>query len=202
MKHFSLILNIVLLFAVGILYYLHFSGTKICEKKVKPTMSSCKPGMNTDPCIAYVDLDSLNEKITFIKKNRKALEAEQEAIESEWESSYRNLENQKNNFLKKGKAITQSEAEEFQANLVQQQQEIDTKKQMLTQKLNEKSYKFMDGIQQKLKGFLEEYNKNNKFNYIFSTGNGLDYMVFKDSTNNITSDVIAGMNEMIDSENK
>ena len=60
----------------------------------------------------------------------------------------------------------------------------------------------MDGIQQKLKGFLEEYNKNNKFNYIFSTGNGLDYMVFKDTTNNITSDVITGMNEMIDSENK
>ena len=51
--------------------------------------------------IAYVDLDSLNEKIHFIRDKRKELESEQKAIETEWENGYRNLENQKNNFLKK-----------------------------------------------------------------------------------------------------
>ena len=36
--------------------------------------------------------------------------------------------------------------------------------------------------------------------YIFTTGTGLDYMVFKDSTLNITSDVINGMNAKMKAE--
>ena len=79
--------------------------------------------------------------------------------------------------------------------LKQQQQQIDGKKQSLSQNLNEKSYKFMDDIQKKLKDFLEEYNKEKNYMYIFTTGTGLDYMVYKDSSMNITADVIEGMNE-------
>jgi outer membrane protein len=147
--------------------------------------------------IAYVELDSLNEKISFIKEKRKELEAEQKAIESEWESGYRGLESQKNNFLKKGNAITQQMAEEFQGQLMQQQQGIDGKKQALTQKLSEKSYRFMDDIQKKLKDFLVDYNKEKKYLYILTTGTGLDYMVYKDTSLNITADVIIGMNKKL-----
>jgi outer membrane protein len=200
MKNLSLLLNVILFIAVGVLYYFQFSGKKENQKKTKQFASTFKPSSSSAQCFAYVDLDSLNEKISYIKNNRKALEKEQEAIETEWEASYRNLENKKNNFLKRGNAITQSEAEAFQNELIQEQQQVDTKKQSLTQKLNEKSYKFMDDIQQKLKGFLEDYNKDKRFTYIFSSGNGLDYMVYKDSSYNITSDVITGMNEMMSEE--
>jgi len=200
MKNLSVLLNVVLFIAVGVLYYFQFSGKKDDQKKTKQFASSFKPASSSSPCFAYVDLDSLNEKISYIKNNRKALEKEQEAIETEWEASYKNLENKKNNFLKRGNAITQSEAEAFQNELIQEQQQVDTKKQTLSQKLNEKSYKFMDDIQQKLKDFLAEYNKDKRFTYIFSCGNGLDYMVYKDSSYNITPDVIAGMNEMMSEE--
>jgi len=195
MKKSIIIIQIVLLLAVGLLYYWHFTcnknNTTLCKSSV-----AIKPG-NSRPLIAYVDLDSLNEKIVFIKNNRLSLEMEQKSIESEWEKGYRDLENQKNNFLKKGSAITQSQAEEFQNILLQQQQNIDNKKQVLMQKLNQKSFKFMEDIQKKLKEFLEDYNKNNQFTYIFTTGNGLDYMVYKDSSYNITHDVIDGMNEKL-----
>ena len=144
-----------------------------------------------------VELDSLNEKIVYIKEKRKILEAEQKAIETEWQNGYRGLENQKNNFIKKGDAITQQMAEQFQAELMQQQQNIDQKKQNLTQKLSERSYKFMDDIQKKLKDFLTEYNKEKNYMYILTTGTGLDYMVYKDSTLNITDDVVNGMNEKL-----
>jgi len=200
MKNLSILLNVILFIAVGVLYYFQFSGKKDWQKKTKQFSPTFKPTNTSAPCFAYVDLDSLNEKISYIKDNRKALEKEQETIETEWEASYRNLENKKNNFLKRGNAITQSEAEAFQNELIQEQQQVDTKKQTLTQKLNEKSYKFMDDIQQKLKDFLEEYNKDKRFTYIFSTGNGLDYMVYKDSSYNITPDVITGMNEMMSEE--
>jgi outer membrane protein len=196
MKNLSIILNIVLILAVGFLYYHVYNEHKETNKAEKPNQVSMITASNTSNApIAYVELDSLNDKITYIKDKRKELEGEQKSIESDWQNSYKDLENQKNQFLKKGSSITQEEAEKFQNQLLQQQQQVDGKKQALTQKLNEKSYKFMDDIQKKLKEFLANYNKSHNYMYILTTGTGLDYMVYKDSTLNITADVVKGMNE-------
>ena len=196
MKNLSLFINILLLFAVGYLYYYNFlskKGTDLAAGSGKIAINK-DSGINRPP-IAYVELDSLNENIIYIKEKRKELENEQKAIENEQESGYRNLQTQKDNFLKKGATITQEEAQKFQGSLLQQQQQIDSRKQSASQKLSEKSFGFMDEIQKKLKKFLTAYNKEKKYMYILTTGTGLDYMVFKDSTLNITRDVIAGMNE-------
>mgnify|MGYP001788352486 CR=1 FL=1 len=203
MKNLSLAINIVLLVAVGYLYYYDFSGKK--TKEVAAKLSSTHLALDSNgyrPPLAYVELDSLNEKITFIREKRKELEAEMKAIEQEQENEYRGLQMQKDNFLKKGAAITQEEAQAFQGKLIEQQQRIDTRKQELSQKLNEKSFGIMEGIQKKLKDFLTEYNKDKKYMYIFTTGTGLDYMVFKDSTLNITNDVIKGMNAKMKADSK
>ncbi|MEP6712467.1 MAG: OmpH family outer membrane protein [Ferruginibacter sp.] len=196
MKHLSLGLNIFLLLAVAFLYYHVYGERKDNINTVKANTPALQMSANTSHApIAYVELDSLNEKIFYIKDKRKELEAEQKNIEADWQNSYHGLENQKNEFLKRGAAITQEEAEKFQGQLLQQQQQVDGKKQGLTQKLNEKSYKFMEDIQKKLKDFLTDYNRDHNYMYILTTGTGLDYMVYKDSSLNITSDVVNGMNE-------
>ncbi len=197
MKHLSTVLNVVLLLAVAFLYFHEFGGKKVKNSAIKVDASTRHAAATGVAPIAYVELDSLNERITMIKDKRKELEAEQRAIETEWESGYRGLENQRNNFLKKGNAITQQMAEEFQGKLIEQQQKIDAKKQAQTQKLTEKSYKSMDEIQGKLKKFLADYNKDKKYTYILTTGTGQEYMVYKDSSLNVTNDVIAGMNEKL-----
>ncbi len=197
MKHLSTVLNVVLLLAVAFLYFHEFGGKKVKNSATKVDASTSHTAGTGVAPIAYVELDSLNERITMIKDKRKELEAEQRAIETEWESGYRGLENQRNNFLKKGNAITQQMAEEFQGKLIEQQQKIDAKKQAQTQKLTEKSYKSMDEIQGKLKKFLADYNKDKKYTYILTTGTGQEYMVYKDSSLNVTNDVIAGMNEKL-----
>lgn len=202
MKNLSMMLNVVLFVAVGVLYYLHFSGNNQPEKKTKFVASKVAESNGPHTAIAYVELDSLNENISYIKNRRKELESEQKAIENEWESGYKGLEAKKNNFLAKGNAITQEMAQQFQGELMQEQQKIDEKKQVLSQRLNEKSYKFMEDIQKKLKDFLNEYNSQKSFTYIFTTGTGLDYMVYKDSSLNITEDVIAGMNEKMNTTAK
>lgn len=201
MKNLSLVLNIVLVVAVGYLYYYNFSG-----KKAEAVASNINNNSKVNdvngyrPPLAYVELDSLNENISFIKEKRKELEEEMKRIEQEQESGYRGLQAQKENFLKKGAAITEEEAQIFQGKLIDQQQKIDAKKQEQSQKLNEKSFNIMDGIQKKLKDFLADYNKDKKYMYIFTTGTGLDYMVFKDSSLNITKDVIQGMNAKMKQE--
>lgn len=197
MKYFSTILNIVLLIAVAFLYFHEFGAAKKKTGEVVSATPALDSKRVASAPIAFVDLDSMNEKISFIKDKRKELEGEQRAIEAEWNSEYQGLENQKNNFLKKGNAITQQMAEEFQGQLLQQQQKIDQKKQARTQQLTEKSYRSMDDIQKNLKEFLADYNKDRKYLYILTTGTGQEYMVYKDSTLNITNDVIKGMNQKL-----
>ena len=198
MKNLSLVLNIVLLAAVAFLY-VHVFGGKSAAKNpaVKTAVAGDNGAVANRAPIAYVELDSLNERITYIKDKRKALEGEQKEIERQWQTDMKGLENQRDNFLKRGASITQEEAEKFQGELYQQQQQIEAKKQSAGQKLSQQSYEFMDDIQKKLKEFLNEYNKEKNYMYILTSGTGLDYMVYKDSTLNITADVIKGMNEKL-----
>lgn len=198
MKQLSLILNVILIAAVGFLFYHVFSGKKIVSNSPSNLIN---PGTKASEVarapIAYVEIDSLNEKITYIKDKRKELEGEQRVIENQWNADMKGLENQRDNFLKRGSSITQEEAEKFQGHLYAQQQQIETKKQTSAQRLSEKSYKFMDDIQKKLKEFLNDYNKEKNYMYILSAGSGMDILVYKDSSLNITDDVIKGMNEKL-----
>ena len=199
MKQFSLVLNIILLLAVGFLYFLHFKGHKNTTATYCATANSTRDSCSVDirPIIAYVELDSVNNNVLFIKERKKELEAEQKIIANEYENAYRGLEAEKNDFLKKGNAITQKDAEIFQEKLGQKQQVIESQKQAQGQKLAEKGSKIMEEMQRKLKDFMNDYNKDKKYTYILATGTGLDYMFFKDSTLNITNEVVKGLNEKL-----
>lgn len=196
MKQFSTVLNIVLLVAVGVLYYLHFSsGTKSPRNTNQVGAVVSDSAAHVRNIIAYVELDSIKSNVAFIKRKEDELEAEQKQILSEYEAAYRNLEAEKNNFVKKGNAITQKEAEDFQALLTRKQQQIEENKQVKGQKLAEKGAKIMEEMQAKLKDFLHTYNKEKKFTYILATGTGLDYLFYKDSTLDITPEIVNGLNE-------
>lgn len=197
MKQLSIVLNIVLLIAVSFLYYLHFAG----NRKVKGVINAATAHpVNHDTIagkktvFAYVELDSLNNNVNFIRQRKKELEAEQRTIANEYENAYRELTSARDNFLKRGNAITQQEAETFQEKLGQRQQEIEQVKQQKGQKLAEKGARIMEDMQGKLKGFMNEYNKEKMFTFIFTTGAGLDYLLYKDSTLNITSEIVKGLN--------
>ena len=66
MKNLPIVLNVVLIAAVGYLYYNNFSGNK-AVKTVPNSDNMVKAGENglNQPRIAYVELDSLNENIVY-----------------------------------------------------------------------------------------------------------------------------------------
>lgn len=203
MKQFSPVLNIILLVAVAVLYFLHFFAGKkpAAAAKSTGTVANVATAGNT-PLVAYVDMDSLNNSVPYIKEKKKELEAEQRQIQSEYESSYRQMEADKNEFLKRGNAITPQEAEEFQGKLMQRQQQVEAKKQSMGQGLASRGSTIMEDIQNKLKEFLAEYNKDKKFAYIFATGTGLDYLLYKDDALDITDDIVKGLNEKMSKKGK
>ncbi len=196
MKHFSIVLNVVLLVAVGFLYYIHFSHA------INSSASAGSPNFkfhDTSKCdrisVAYVELDSLNNNVNFIKLRKKELDAEQRVIMNEYENAYRSMTQMRDEFIKRGKSITQQEAEAFQEKLGIQQQQIEQVKQQKTQQLAEKGARVMGDMQGKLKDFMNEYNKNKKFTMIFTTGTGLDYFLYKDVSLDITAEIVKGLNE-------
>ena len=196
MRAFLIGLNIILLAAVGFLFYKVFAKD-VSIKKVTTVTNGGKNANNLVGKIAYVELDSLYENIKYIRNMRESLEAEQKLIEREWTSGLQGLDSKKNNFIaKNGNNMTQEMAEQFQNQLLQEQQNIESKKQNLASKLSDKSYRFMDDVQTKMKTFLNDYNTDKGYAYILTSGTGLDYMIYRDSTLNITDDVISGMNEM------
>ena len=198
MKQFSLALNIILLVAVGFLYYIHFKGGQHDKKGIDGTVTcNAKIGAASIPIIAYVDQDSLSTNVTFIKNKRDELQSKQKNIEAAYENTYRSLEVRKNELIKKGAAVTQQEADEFQ----QSQQQMEMTKQTQSQALAEDNAKFLQDMQAKLKDFLGVYNKQKKYTYILATGTGLDYLFYKDSTMNITQDVVKGLNEQVKTDN-
>jgi len=60
--------------------------------------------------------------------------------------------------------------------------------------LAEKGARIMEDMQGKLKDFMNDYNKEKKYTLIFTTGTGLDYFLYKDSSLNITSEIVKGLN--------
>ena len=196
MKNLSVVLNVVLLAAVGYLYYYNFSGSKNTNP-ASPNVNTIKVNDSTlnQPRIAYVELDSLNENIVFFKQKRKQLEAEQKQYEAEILKDTKTLETKQNIFFQKNPNATPEEVQNFRAQLTPEIQALEDKKQKQSQALNQKSFDVMEKIQKNLKALLLDYNKKKKYQYILSTGSGLEYLIYKDSALNITKDLIKEMNE-------
>ena len=66
MKNILLVINIILVFLVGYLYYLHFSSTK--KASVERVQNRGGVGVKDGAKVAYIDLDSLLNNYTYYKK--------------------------------------------------------------------------------------------------------------------------------------
>jgi len=79
------------------------------------------------------------------------------------------------------------------------QQDLQSRKQVIDNDLYNYNSKMKEDILTRIQDYLKQYNKDGRYSYIFSYEPG--FMFYKDSTLNITPDVIAGLNEVY-SENK
>ena len=80
MKNLSLILNAVLLIAVVVLFFLHFSGKKTATSPNDSTAAA----FTGDLKIAFINSDSVLEQYDFLKANRAVIEEKNKKIEQEY----------------------------------------------------------------------------------------------------------------------
>jgi outer membrane protein len=198
MKNILLVTNIILLILVGYLYYLQFGSDK--AKAVKQVISSAATGnLHTDSRVAYIDLDSLQNNYSYYKKVKEDFERKQTSANNEIAALQKKYQNRAMQLQQKAATMNQKEQEAAMEEINKMQQDMQARKQSIDNELYNYNSKMKEDILNRIQNFLKEYNKDGKYSYIFSYEPG--FMFYKDSTLNITPDVIVGLNK-IDSTNK
>lgn len=197
MKNILLVINIVLLGLVGYLYVLHFQSKK---GSVTPEIKSKASGNVSEKSrVAYIDLDSLQNNYTYYKKIKGDFERKQAAANDEITSMQKKYQSRAMQLQQKAASMSQQEQENAMQEINKMQQDLQNRKQSIDNDLYNYNSKMKEDILNRIQNFLKVYNKDGKYSYIFSYEPG--FMFYKDSTLNITPDVITGLNELY-SENK
>lgn len=191
MKNVILVINAALVVAVAVLFYLYFSKPKSVAF-ASPAQSSFK--------IAYFEPDSLQTQFDYYKSVRNSLETKQQEYSKQIDDMKRNLQNKAENFQQKYQSLSQAELASRQNEIASQNQELanldreeKNKEQMLSQQLQDETFKKLQEIKKEIEEYLKEYNKAKGYNYIFA--GSPDLMYFKDTAYNITADLVKGLNE-------
>ena len=198
MKNILLGINIILLALVGYLYYLHFHNSKnnSHQNVMAPSGNSID---NNKAKVAYIDLDSLQNNYGYYQKLKEDFERKQSQANDEISAMQKKYQTRAMQLQQKAATMTQKEQEAAMQEMNKMQQDLQVRKQNIDNELYNENSKMKEDILVRIQNFLKDYNRDGKYSYIFSYEPG--FMFYKDSTLNITPDVIVGLNKL-DSSNK
>ena len=196
MKNILLTINIILLVLVGYLYYLHFKNHGKVVQAIKQSETIVNDGKSK---VAYIDLDSLQNNYGYYQKLKEDFERKQSQANGEISAMQKKYQTRAMQLQQKATTMNQKEQEAAMQEMNKMQQGLQARKQNIDNELYNENSKMKEDILTRIQNFLKDYNKDGKYSYIFSYEPG--FMFYKDSTLNITPDVIVGLNKL-DSSNK
>jgi outer membrane protein len=189
-KNLSLILNIVLLAAVGYLYFLHF------KKAPAPAPSITAPASQAGGVrIAYVNGDTLDAQYLWLKKQK-------EAIEQRLKNAENSLAAKEQALMKDGQSLqerfqtgnmTQADAEKEQNALMQRAQRLEEEKMRLSKSLAEDQKKAFNDLYANVEAQLKTLSNRIGYDYILSYSRGGQILLANDSLD-ITRQVLDLLN--------
>ncbi|GAB4184275.1 MAG: hypothetical protein OHK0057_28540 [Thermoflexibacter sp.] len=188
----SLILNIVLLFAVAVLYYLHFSSSS-------PTSSS-STGNSSVPAagqqVVYINTDSLVLNYDYVSDLQKDLEERRNNAEKQLVLKQRQFQQEAESFQKRFSAglMTENEAKNTQSSLLQKEQTLRIEEQNLAAGLMETERKLNAQWLDSVITYLRDYNKDKNYQFILGYQKGGTILLSNDKLD-ITNDVLKGLND-------
>jgi len=199
MKKGLLILNVILLAAVGYLFYLHFSsGKRPANSNTSGTKSTTSN--HSDFRIAYFEIDSIDANFELVKDIRAEISKKQMSMNLELERMDKSYRDKYNNYQGQAASMTQGQSENAANDLMATQEKMKNRKMELDKEYNDFVTRRMQEVKTKIEDFLKEYNEDKGYSYIVAYEPGLYY--YKDTIYNITDDVVKGLNAMYDKKKK
>jgi outer membrane protein len=196
MKNGLVVLNVILLIAVGILFYLHFRPGKTgTTAENSPRQKDSISNDSPNSCkIAYFEMDSVASNFEKAKEMQNELEKKEDKINAEM-NRLQNLYQQKYISLQQhGSTMTSAQIDAAKNELGQLDQTIKDTKANMDQDYKTYYVQTQQEILSMIRKFCAEYNKDKKYAIIISNEPGLVF--YKDSTLDITKDLLKGLNEM------
>jgi len=194
MKNVSLVLNVVLVIAVAVLFYLHFSSGKKTEQTKVASANAVDPVPKGEVRIAYFEMDSINNSFQMVKDVRAELSKEEENLNNALARMQKAYNDKFTQYQSQAKAgMSSIESDKANREMLQLQQRFSAEKQQMEQRLQDLSVRKTQQVKDKVEEFLKEYNKSRGYTYILAYEPG--FMFYRDSSYDITADVVKGLNE-------
>ena len=190
MKNLSLILNAVLLVAVGVLFYLHFSS-KNTSSSSSESSGSTVPG---DIKIAYINSDSVLEHYEYLKANRVQLEEKAKKVEQEYRNRAQGLQNEITAYQRNVSSMTLGQVKAVEEDLGKKQQNLQMYQQSLSQQLMEEEDKLRRALYDRVTTYLKKYASEKNLHVVLKYDPNSD-VLFAGEALDVSKDVIKGLND-------
>jgi outer membrane protein len=189
MKNASLILNIVLLIAVGVLYVLYFSGGS--KSVATADQGSSVP---SDVKIAFITSDSVLEHYEYLKVNKEKLEAKTKQMDQEYRNRAQGLQNEIAAYQRNVGSMTLTQVRATEEDLGKKQQNLQLYQQSLGQALMEEEQKLNKELYDRVTAFLKKYGAEHDLQVVLKYDPTSD-VLYGGKALDITGDVIKGLND-------
>jgi len=206
MKNLSLGLNAVLILAVAILYYLHFSSaTPVEETVVDPLVEMKDEAVEETEKIAskigYLNTDSLRANYKFYDELIAKLKGRERKYEKELSSKSAAFEKEVMEFQQKAPTMTQFEGQMRQKELGQKEKDLYALQEKFAIKFQNEQTKLDEEFQNKVNNFIKNYNAEAGYNLIIGASKMGSVVLDYNEGLNITNEIVSGLNEQYDIEN-
>ena len=189
MKNASLILDIVLLIAVGVLYFLHFSGGSSSASSGGDQGSS----VPSDVKIAFITSDSVLEHYEYLKVNKEQLEAKTKQMDADYRNRAQGLQNEIAAYQRNVGNMTLTQVRATEEDLGKKQQNLQLYQQSLGQALMEAEQKLNKELYDRVTAFLKKYGAEHDLQVVLKYDPTSD-VLYGGKALDITGDVITGLN--------
>lgn len=195
MKHINSIVNIVLAVGLIVLYILHFTGTNNGKSAPRAAGSDSTSLFSQLP-IAYINVDSLLLNYNYSKDLNEVLIRKRENAQATLTEKARKLDGEMKEFQRKRENnafLSEQSFKSQQQALLKKQQDLQQLEETLTQQLGKEQQKMNEQLRDSIYKFLQEYNKDKKYQMILSNTMNDNIMV-ADNAYNITNEVVEMLN--------
>lgn len=193
MKNLTTVLLVVLIVAVGGLYYIQFAGSSDESDSEQTEIVSTFD----DIAIAYVNSDTLLNNYHFFEELSAQLDAKRESLEKELANRASGLQKQFEDYQRTGQNLTIAQARAVEEDLTQKQQNLQQYQQSLSQEMMREEARITKELYEKVAAYLKVYSEQSDIQLVltYTRGSGV---LFANEGLDITDAVIKGLNDEYD----
>jgi outer membrane protein len=186
MKNLSLAFNAVLLIAVAVLYYLHFSSGRPAPIPTDGKASTLK--------LAYINSDTVLKYYDYYKTTLAHLENKSRTLDQDYRNRAQSLQNDINSYQRNLGNMTIGQAKAAEEQLAAKQQNLRVHEERLSQELMSEQSKVTEELYKKVTSYLKKYGEANGLEIVMKYNPGSD-VLYGSNNLDISMEVVKGLNE-------